>query len=82
MTERQIKLVKDYGPRLFERSSRILDDLLYIVSDALSVMTDEEWAKYGCGEELVAFSEKLSETRSFVYERLMEVGADPLKKTP
>lgn len=75
MSERNKKLVKDYGPKTFERMSRMLDDCLHLPADALSVMTDEEWK--ACGEAMVKLSGELFKVRSLVYERMKEAGVEP-----
>ena len=75
MDERQKKLVRDYGPRTFERVSRMLDDCLYLPADALSVLTDEEWRS--CGEAMVKLEEELGAVRRLVWDRLKEAGVEP-----
>ena len=75
MSERNKKLVQDYGPRTFERMSRMLDDCLHLSADALSVMTDEEWK--ACGEAMVQLKNELWKVRLLVYERMIEAGVEP-----
>ena len=71
MTERDKKLVKDYGPRFIDRSGNIMDDLLYLAADAYSVMTDDEWRN--CAKALEQFSMELNKVRTLVFNRLEEV---------
>lgn len=74
MDERQKKLVRCYGKRTFDRCSRMMDDCLHLPTDALSVLTDEEWKK--CAETMVAFQEELHEVRKLVYKRMKEAGVE------
>lgn len=74
MTERQLGLLKDYGPRFMERSDDILTNLLHLAPDAISVMTDEEWKE--CAEALTDFQNKLEKVRVLVAERLDDNGIE------
>lgn len=71
MTEHQKKLVMDYGPRFVDRSGDIIDQLLYLTSDAVSVLTDEEWKK--CAESMTTFMNDLQKVRLIVFERVEEL---------
>ena len=72
MNERQIKLVKDYGKKSFDRCTKILNEFNYLPSDALSVLTDEEWQK--CGEMMIEFQNELYKVRKLIYYRMEEAG--------
>lgn len=72
MTERQKKLVRDYGPRFLERAHKIKTEFLYLPSDAISVLTDEEWRL--CAEQLVTFLEELNKVEELVVSRIEEAG--------
>lgn len=72
MTERQIKLIKDYGPRFVERSGNIMDEFLHLSADAASVLTDAEWKD--CAEAINKVIDELGKVRRIVYSRVEEVG--------
>ena len=74
MTERQLRLLRDHGPRFIERSDDILTNLLHLPADAISVMTDEEWEE--CAEALTDFQNKLEKVRILVADRLHGNGID------
>lgn len=74
MTERNRKLVMDYGPRFVDRSGDIMDEMLHLSADACSVMTDEEWRN--CAEAMIKFVEELKKVRNLVEHRLEEAGVE------
>ena len=70
MTERQKKLVKDYGPKFVAESHIIKDRILYLSGDAASVLTDAEWLK--CAEAMTKFVEELNKVEDIVTKRVEE----------
>lgn len=73
MTERQKKLVNEYGPRFYMRNKKIRDEFLYLCADAASVLTDEEWKR--CSEAIETVISELKEANKIVKNRLKEAGA-------
>lgn len=72
MTERQKKLVSEYGPRFAERAHEIENELLHLTADAASIMTDEEWAP--CANALVEFVKELNKCYELSVSRMKEAG--------
>lgn len=70
LTERQKKLLKDYGPRFIDRSSKMSTEFLHLAADAASVLTDEEWKQ--CAEAGTAFMTELYKVQNIVVKRLDE----------
>ena len=70
MTERQKKLAKDYGPRFIAESRIIKDRILYLSSDAASVLTDAEWLE--CAKTMTKFVEELDKVEDIVKKRVGE----------
>lgn len=73
LTERQKKLVNDYGPRFCKRTHEIMDQFLYLCADAVSILTDEEWRE--CGESIEKTISELKKVQKIVVNRLKEAGA-------
>jgi len=72
LTQRQIDLLKHFGPAFIKQSGDITDACLHLETTAASVMTYEEWVD--CMEALTKFSNELSKCRSIVWNRLKEAG--------
>ena len=72
MTEKQIKLVNDYGPEFYCRAKKIEDEILYLTADAISIMTYEEWKD--CGEAMEKFVKELNRTMKIAHQRMKEAG--------
>lgn len=73
MTERQKKLVNDYGPRFYSRSRKIENEFLHLTADAVSVLTDEEFESLGAAIDTVIM--ELKKAQEIVKLRLKEAGA-------
>ena len=72
MDERQRQLIKDYGPRFAWRAQAIQNEILHLLADAASVLTDHE-----CGvlsESMMDFIEKLQDAQSRCISRMEEIG--------
>ena len=72
MTERQIKLLRDYGPRFLKRAHDIQKEFLYLPADAAAVLTDTEWEK--CAEEIDKVVIELTRMQNIVCDRMKEAG--------
>lgn len=72
MTERQKKLVEDYGPRFYKRARDIQTDFLHLSADAVSVLTDSEWKEYSAAIDQVVT--KLQKMQKIVVNRMTEAG--------
>lgn len=70
MTDRQKKLTRGYGPRFIARASIVQDEMMKMAADAVSIFTDEEWAK--CAEAMMRFSDELSDVWNIARERVKE----------
>lgn len=49
LDERQKRLVNEYGPSFYKRSSDIREQFLYLLEDATSVLTDIEMSELSEG---------------------------------
>lgn len=74
MNDRQKKLVREYGPRFIARQRQILDDVLYLSADAISVFTDEEWKS--CAEAMIKFVDELTKLKTIAEDRVNETLED------
>lgn len=70
MTERQKRLVKDYGPLFIARLRIIQTEMLKLASDAVSVFTDEEWTE--CAKAMSQFADELNKLQSVAIGRVEE----------
>ena len=74
LNERNMKLMKDYGPKFIDRSGDIDTACLHLAADACSVMTDDEWKN--CAESMTKFIEELHKVRKLVANRMKANGIE------
>lgn len=72
MTERQKKLIEDYGPRFYKRNHDIQTEFLHLSADAASVLTDEEWKE--CVEAVNKAISEMQRVNEIVHNRMKEAG--------
>ena len=72
MTERQKKLVEDYGPRFYKRATDIQTEFLHLSADAASVLTDREWKE--CAAAIDRVITELQKMQKMVANRMKEAG--------
>ena len=72
MTDRQKKLVMDYGQDFVDCSQSILDEILHLACNGCSVLTDAEMERFTSA--LYPFTKSLREMQSIVQSRIEEVG--------
>ena len=72
LTDRQKKLVEEYGPRFYRRSRDIQNEFLHLSADAASVLTDEEWKE--CAEAITKVVDELQRVEVIVHDRMKEAG--------
>lgn len=74
LNERNMKLMKEYGPQFIDRSGDIDTACLHLGAVACSVMTDAEWKN--CAESMIKFIEELHRVRELVANRMEENGIE------
>lgn len=75
MTERDKKLIKDYGPRFVARSRMIKDQLLHLQADVVSCATDYE--SQVLTKSMAEFIDRLNEIEKMVISRVeTSIGED------
>lgn len=72
MTYKQLELLTEHGPDFLEKSHDILDSLIDLTADALSVMTEKEWNE--CREAMQKFSNALLDANRLVGKRMEDYG--------
>ena len=76
LTDRQKRLINEFGPSFYRRSIDIQTEFLHLSADAASVLTDAEWK--GCAEAINKVVDELKKANEIVHNRLKEAGA-PVK---